>query len=88
MLEIHKSYVVDENQKAIAVQIPIEQFNRIEKIIEKFGLARFLELTEENEKLLMEMDIEDEPYDWEPGELGSGKPVKYIDGIGLVVIDE
>lgn len=33
MLEIHKQYVVDENGNAIAVQIPIEQFEQIEAIL-------------------------------------------------------
>ncbi|MDB9513759.1 hypothetical protein PN499_21410 [Kamptonema animale CS-326] len=88
MLNITKSYVVDENQQPIAVQIPIAEFERIEKILKKFDLTRFLEATEEHEKTLNEMDIEDEPYDWLPGELGSGKPVKYIDGVGLVIVDK
>ena len=88
MLEIHKSYVVDENQKAIAVQIPIEEFEQIEKILKQVDLAKM----RAGESGWLDTDLsrlgEYEPYEWEPGELGSGKPVKYIDGIGLVVIDE
>lgn len=42
MLEIHKSYVIDENQKAIAVQIPIAEFEKIEEILEDYGLATLI----------------------------------------------
>ena len=34
MLKIHKNIVLDENQKPIAVQIPIEEFERLEEVIE------------------------------------------------------
>ncbi len=42
MLEIHKRIVVDENQKPVAVQIPFDEFQRIEEVIENFGLAKKL----------------------------------------------
>ena len=51
MLEIHKSIVVDENQQPIAVQIPFDEFQRIEEIIENFGLAKLMEQTEDDERL-------------------------------------
>ena len=43
MLEIHKSIVVDENQKPIAVQIPIDEFEQIEEVIDNYGLAKLME---------------------------------------------
>lgn len=43
MLEIHKNIVLDENQKPIAVQIPIEEFQRLEEIIENYGLAKLMD---------------------------------------------
>ena len=51
--EIHKNYVLDENQQPIAVQILIAEFKRIEEIIEDFGLARLMEEAEDedNERL-------------------------------------
>ena len=51
--EIHKNYVLNENQQPIAVQIPIAEFERIEEIIEDFGLARLMEEAgdEDNERL-------------------------------------
>ena len=29
-----------------------------------------------------------EPYDWQPGELDKGLPVKYIPGMGVVIVEE
>ncbi|WP_392482502.1 hypothetical protein [Nostoc sp. C110] len=51
MLEVHKNYVLDENQQPIAVQIPIAEFEKIEEILENYGLAKLIEEVEE-EKLL------------------------------------
>lgn len=43
MLEIHKNYVLDENQQPIAVQIPIAEFEKIEEVLEDYGLAKLIE---------------------------------------------
>lgn len=51
MLEIHKSIVVDENQKPIAVQIPIEEFERMEEVIENYGLAKLMDEVADDEQL-------------------------------------
>lgn len=51
MFDFHKSIVVDENQKPIAVQIPFEEFRRIEEVIENFGLAKLMAETEIDERL-------------------------------------
>ena len=51
MLEIKKSYVVDENKNPIAVQIPLDDFNKIEEVIENFGLAKLMEETDDDELL-------------------------------------
>ncbi len=51
MLEIHKRIVVDENQKPVAVQIPFDEFKRIEEVIENFGLAKLMVETEDEERL-------------------------------------
>jgi len=37
MLKIRKTVVLDENQKPTAIQIPIEDFERLEEIIENYG---------------------------------------------------
>jgi len=51
MLEIHKSYVIDENPQPIAVKIPLEQFYKIEEILENYGLAKLIKQTEGDERL-------------------------------------
>lgn len=51
MLEIHKSYLYDENKNAIAVQIPIEEFKRIEETIENYGLSQLIDEVEDEETL-------------------------------------
>jgi len=43
MLKIHKSIVLDESQKPIAVQIPIKEFERLEEIIENHGLSKLID---------------------------------------------
>lgn len=51
MLEIHKYYVLDENQKPIAVQIPITEFERLEEILENYGLSQLMDETHDEECL-------------------------------------
>ena len=48
MLEINKSYVLDKDQKPIAVQIPIAEFEKIEEILEDYGLGKLIEKVENN----------------------------------------
>jgi hypothetical protein len=43
MLKIHKKIVIDENQNPVAVQIPIEEFARLEEIIENYGLSKLMD---------------------------------------------
>lgn len=51
MLELHKSYLLDENRQAIAVQIPIAEFEQIEELLENYGLAQLMNSAEDNERL-------------------------------------
>ncbi len=51
MLEINKNYLLDSNQKAIAVQIPIAEFEKIEEILEDYGLAQLMDETKDDETL-------------------------------------
>ncbi|MFM7439999.1 MAG: hypothetical protein ACKO2V_15620, partial [Snowella sp.] len=51
MLSIPKQYVLDEEQKHLAVQIPIAVYNQIEEILEDFGLAKLMEEVENDEQL-------------------------------------
>lgn len=51
MLKISKNIVLDENQKPIAVQIPIDEFERLEEIIENYGLAKMMDEARDDERL-------------------------------------
>jgi hypothetical protein len=51
MLEVHKKILYDGNQKPVAVQIPIEEFERIEEIIENYGLARLMDEVKYEDRL-------------------------------------
>jgi hypothetical protein len=54
MLEINKNYVLDNNQKTIAVQIPIAEFEKIEEILEDYGLVKLIEEVENEPTLSKE----------------------------------
>jgi polyhydroxyalkanoate synthesis regulator phasin len=54
MVEIHKKIVLDENQKPFAVQIPIEEFERLEEILENYGLSKLMDEVVNDEKLSIE----------------------------------
>ena len=49
MLEIQKQYVVDEDNKKIAVQLSIETFQKIEQLLEDYALTQMM------------MEVESEP---------------------------
>ena len=42
MKVITKSYVLDENQNVIAVQIPIAEFEYLEELLENYGLLQLM----------------------------------------------
>ena len=54
MLEIHKKLVLDEDQRPFAVQIPIKEFERLEEIIENYGLSKLMDEVKHDEKLSIE----------------------------------
>ncbi|PSO49747.1 MAG: hypothetical protein BRC33_05725 [Cyanobacteria bacterium SW_9_44_58] len=54
MLEVNKNYVLDANQNPIAVQIPIAEFEKIEEILEDYGLATLMEEVSDEETMSKE----------------------------------
>jgi hypothetical protein len=50
-MEIHKKIVLNESQRPVAVQIPIEEFERVEEVIENFGLAKLMDDVSGDEQL-------------------------------------
>ncbi len=51
MIKLHKNIVLDENQKPIAVQIPIMEFKRLEEVIENYGLSKLIDEVADDEQL-------------------------------------
>ena len=48
---IRKQYIIDENNKKIAVQLSIDTFEKIEKILEDYALVQLMKENEEDEVL-------------------------------------
>ena len=51
MLSIPKKYIVDENNNKIAVQLDIITFEKIEEVLENYGLVKLIKESEYEEKL-------------------------------------
>ena len=51
METINKQYIVDEQNRKIAVQIPIGTFERIEEILENYALVQLMKENESEEIL-------------------------------------
>ncbi|MCY7278794.1 MAG: hypothetical protein LH702_34935 [Phormidesmis sp. CAN_BIN44] len=54
MLDIQKHYVLDDNQRPVAVQIAIADFEQIEEILENYGLVKLMEDSDDPERLSKE----------------------------------
>jgi len=54
MLDIKKEYVVTDNNKKKAVLLDIKTFERIEEILENYGLSKYMEEIEDEEVLTIE----------------------------------
>jgi hypothetical protein len=50
MCPLQKTYVLDENQEPIAVQISIEDFQRLEAILEEYGLTKLMDEVSEGDR--------------------------------------
>ncbi len=51
MTDIPRRYIVDEQNKRIAVQLDIETFERLEELIENYGLVGLMKQNEGEDKL-------------------------------------
>jgi RelB Antitoxin alpha helical domain len=52
MLDLKKRYVTDENSQPIAVQIDLATFEKLERIVEDYGLAKLIEENDSDDKRL------------------------------------
>ncbi len=51
METIKKKYIVDEDNNRVAVQLDIETFEKIEELLENYGLVQLLKDENNSEKL-------------------------------------
>jgi hypothetical protein len=54
MLKIKKTYLTDEKNKPLAVQIDIKTFERMEQLLEDYALGRLIEENNSRENLSIE----------------------------------
>jgi hypothetical protein len=54
MTDIPRKYIIDEGNKKVAVQLDIDTFEKIEKILENYGLVELMKKNEGEEKLTVE----------------------------------
>ena len=50
MLNIPRKYIVDERNNKVAVQIDISTFEKIEEVLENYGLVKLIKESEADEK--------------------------------------
>jgi PHD/YefM family antitoxin component YafN of YafNO toxin-antitoxin module len=51
MLAIKKEYVVNNNNKKKAVLLPIDTFNKMEELLENYGLAKYMNDVKEEKNM-------------------------------------
>ena len=51
MEEVKRTYIIDEQNRKLAVQIDIDTFNRIEEILENYELVQLMEEPTNDEAL-------------------------------------
>ena len=51
MKTIEKKYIVDEQNRKVAVQLDIETFEKIEEVLENYPLVQLMKENEEDERL-------------------------------------
>ena len=54
MEELKRTYVVDEQNHRVAVQIDIETFNRIEEALENYSLAKLIAESVDDDALTLD----------------------------------
>ncbi len=48
-MQINKQYIVDDNNRKLAVQLSIETFEKIEEVLENYSLYQFMNSDDEKD---------------------------------------
>lgn len=51
MLDLKEKYIINKQQKQVAVQLDIKTFKRIEEVLEDYALAQYMKESKDDEKL-------------------------------------
>ncbi|MEO7120324.1 MAG: hypothetical protein ABIY62_04475 [Ginsengibacter sp.] len=51
MLDLKEKYIVNKQQKLVAVQLDIKTFKKIEEVLEDYALAQYMKESDSDEKL-------------------------------------
>ena len=54
MHQVSKKFITDENNKRVAVQIDLATFEKMEEVIENYGLAKLMDEPDKHETLTVE----------------------------------
>ena len=54
MLDLNEKYIVNRQQKKIAVQLDIKTFKKIEEVLEDYGLGQYMDEVKNDEKFTLE----------------------------------
>ncbi len=51
MIDFKETYIINKQQKPVAVQLDIKTFKRIEEVLEDYALAQYMKQSKKEEKL-------------------------------------
>ena len=54
MLDLNEKYIVNRQQKKVAVQLDIKTFKKIEEVLEDYGLGQYMDEAKNDEKFSLE----------------------------------
>ena len=53
-MELKRRYVLDEEEKRVAVQLDVATFEKLERVLEDYGLAKLIEEEDDGETLSLD----------------------------------
>ena len=54
MIDLKEKYIINKQQKPVAVQLDIKTFKKIEEVLKDYALGKYMEETETDEKFTLE----------------------------------
>ena len=54
MLNFNEKYILNKQQKKVAVQLDIKTFKKIEEVLEDYALGQYIEASIEEDKITLE----------------------------------